>query len=1091
MKKLLLALFIAPLSLFAQKNINFDDSGELIRKGIELHENEKYNEAIKLYNKISINDTNYALAQYEVALSYMEMKLYVTAQEVLKQLLEQKIRFDFKQLVYVQLGNAYDENKEYDKAIATYTEGLKYYPHQANLLYNRGVSYELQKKYPEAMADYQTAIKNNIYHGGSHIRLGLMAANQGLNYQALLSLATFVWLDPNDSRAVPIIQVMEKISDGSYEKEGEAFQIYKNGDPYEDYNLLFTNKIALQKNYKAKLSLETMYGKQLHLFLKDNAYKGETECFWNNFYLPFYSEIWVNKKFDIFNTLTLLDINNPKVQSKVKSSIKKLKDFYGWSKGKYTKLHEFQELDFEGKQEKVYVEYTNKGLDLKGHVGSDGTTPIGTYYHYHSNGLQRMISYRDDKGTSSGKWNIYNNFDGQMERTVEFIDKDTRIFEDFYGDNKRSERYTIKNDLMTDSAFTYYRNGSVKTRVFYKDGKKDGKYFEYYPNGTLQDSYSFTAGVEDGKYIGYHPNGVIADEFEIVKGKINGVKKRYHDNGKLRFEYTIVEGEYEGPFTVYYYNGQIEEKGTFKKGEQVGLFESFYSNGQKFEVKNLDESGKQNGVSSISDIDGKKFHEFEYSKGDVNKVTFFDKSGKSTVLSEKKGKKIEFQRNFPNGSVYSKGNFVNGEKEGYWMYYDSYGNLERKERYSEGIQVDSLIDYHSNGKVSTLSLVKEGQRNGLYLSYNIFGDLVTEGSFKNNEWDGDRYNYYYDGSIDNQAYFLEGTKHGYQKEYFVNGKVKSIEQFDKGRMISNIYNDTNNRILDSFEEYNGEIKLHLVDSNHLSSVGNYINGNANGMFTWYSPNKVIEVKGEYINGERVGKWTWFHPSGKVETEVNYLNGNKNGLQINYHENGKKSSESNYLNGSLEGTYVYYHENGKESIKGDYLDNERHGKFTTYSLTGAIMLIRYYNQGVIESYSYILPSGEESKPVTLTKNELKVISYFKNGKKAMEHTRVNGLISGGYITYHENGTKYEEENYEFGEENGQFYEYNDAGVKMREVKYVKGVIEGEEIIYHSNGKIKSSTIYLHGIKNGAQKEYSADGKLIKTTTFFNDDAVSIK
>ena len=64
-----------------------------------------------------------------------------------------------------------------EEAIRVYTEGLKIYQYQHNLLYNRGITYANQKKYKEAISDYKQAIQGKVYHGNSHLPHGLFAAN--------------------------------------------------------------------------------------------------------------------------------------------------------------------------------------------------------------------------------------------------------------------------------------------------------------------------------------------------------------------------------------------------------------------------------------------------------------------------------------------------------------------------------------------------------------------------------------------------------------------------------------------------------------------------------------------------------------------------------------------------------------------------------------------------------------------------------------------------------------------------------------------------------------------------------------------------
>jgi tetratricopeptide (TPR) repeat protein len=102
MKKIIFLFFLLPLGLFAQKNIVQESSSELIEKGIELHDQKKYYEAIQKYKKVSVNDTNYFTAQYEMALTYVEQEEWVFAQKILKNLISLEVPYDSKPQVFKQ-----------------------------------------------------------------------------------------------------------------------------------------------------------------------------------------------------------------------------------------------------------------------------------------------------------------------------------------------------------------------------------------------------------------------------------------------------------------------------------------------------------------------------------------------------------------------------------------------------------------------------------------------------------------------------------------------------------------------------------------------------------------------------------------------------------------------------------------------------------------------------------------------------------------------------------------------------------------------------------------------------------------------------
>src|SRR5690606_2292316 len=124
------------------------------------------------YSRVLANDTNYAVAQYEIALCHYQLEEYKEAQQVLKNLLDYNIQFDFKPRVYIMLGNAYIANDEFDKTIALYTDALKLYPYHQDLYYFRGWAYHKMKKYDLAKEDYMNSIQSNIFCKNAHLQLG-------------------------------------------------------------------------------------------------------------------------------------------------------------------------------------------------------------------------------------------------------------------------------------------------------------------------------------------------------------------------------------------------------------------------------------------------------------------------------------------------------------------------------------------------------------------------------------------------------------------------------------------------------------------------------------------------------------------------------------------------------------------------------------------------------------------------------------------------------------------------------------------------------------------------------------------------------
>ena len=85
MSNLLIIIFVLSInSIFAQ-DFYFINSTDSINKGIELHDSEKYNEALALYNQVERNDSNYVRSLIEKAVSLNALGEYNQVIEICKE----------------------------------------------------------------------------------------------------------------------------------------------------------------------------------------------------------------------------------------------------------------------------------------------------------------------------------------------------------------------------------------------------------------------------------------------------------------------------------------------------------------------------------------------------------------------------------------------------------------------------------------------------------------------------------------------------------------------------------------------------------------------------------------------------------------------------------------------------------------------------------------------------------------------------------------------------------------------------------------------------------------------------------------------
>ena len=251
---------------------------------------------------------------------------------------------------------------------------------------------------------------------------------------------------------------------------------------------------------------------------------------------------------------------------------------------------------------------------------------------------------------------------------------------------------------------------------------------------------------------------------------------------------------------------------------------------------------------------------------------------------------------------------------------------------------------------------------------------------------------------------------------------------------------------------------------------------------YYPKSKQIQYEGLQVNGNKEGLWTYYTTDGYKSKTTNYLQGKKNGSQKKYIKN-TIIAEENYLNDVPHGTQRYYNFDGKilahcflnqgtpDSARffrdGSYL----HYKHENYK-NGEVIEIRNYGTNgkllSVERYRNNLKNGEWTIHSARTYDSLpiRVINYENDRKNgyAIERSYRNGVtrVAEGYFV---NDTLH-----------GPLV-IRDNGKVVMECQYKKGKYEGPFRTYHK-GLLIQEVFYSSGFRNGISTEYdSITGKVI--------------
>ena len=319
----------------------------LVEDGIELHNNGEYQAAISKFDKALAIDTENILAMTEKAYSLVAIHQYNESIAYCKKVLQKNPADKRFSTFYVCYGNALDGLKQKDKAIAKYDEGIKKFPGNSLLYFNKGLALYSMYRDEEAIQTLQKSISINPNHASSHNLLGHELQLNNNRIPAILAFSRFLVLEPLGKRSAANLESMKELIRGNVEKKkdssititmpsengkdniGGSKQKENNFRPVE-VMLLLTSAIGMEVN-KNKSAIDAFTDKfdMLCSSLKQNT-KDNHGFYWS-FYAPYFIEMKERKLVQTFAYIISASTDDPTVQPWLDTHKKEVNDFYDWS----------------------------------------------------------------------------------------------------------------------------------------------------------------------------------------------------------------------------------------------------------------------------------------------------------------------------------------------------------------------------------------------------------------------------------------------------------------------------------------------------------------------------------------------------------------------------------------------------------------------------------------------------------------------------------------------------------------------------------------------------------------------------------------
>jgi tetratricopeptide (TPR) repeat protein len=174
-------------------DLDGEDAEYHVDLGITYKAQERYEEAIAVYQKAIELDPQYAFAYNNLGITYDDQKRYEEAIAAYQKAIELNPQYA---AAYNNLGNTYKNQKRYEEAIAAYQKAIELNPQYAAAYYNLGNTYRDQKRYEEAIAAYQKAIELDPQDAAAYNNLGNTYRDQKRYEEAIAVYQKAIELDP-------------------------------------------------------------------------------------------------------------------------------------------------------------------------------------------------------------------------------------------------------------------------------------------------------------------------------------------------------------------------------------------------------------------------------------------------------------------------------------------------------------------------------------------------------------------------------------------------------------------------------------------------------------------------------------------------------------------------------------------------------------------------------------------------------------------------------------------------------------------------------------------------------------------------------
>lgn len=187
----------------------------------------------------------------------------------------------------------------------------------------------------------------------------------------------------------------------------------------------------------------------------------------------------------------------------------------------------------------------------------------------------------DRNGLKQGYWKKHYPGGGIIYSGFFVDDRPVGKMQRFYEDGKIKVLLIHSEDSETTWATMYFRNGQSGARGKYTREKRDSiwNYYSYY-TGTLSCRESYRMGLREGPTVKYYPEGPAAEILYWKNGKKHGKWEQFYEDSNLRLSSFYEQDKLQGKYRVYNRESILVVEGSYEQGKMDGSWKFYNSAGE-------------------------------------------------------------------------------------------------------------------------------------------------------------------------------------------------------------------------------------------------------------------------------------------------------------------------------------------------------------------------------------------------------------------------------------------------------------------------------------------------------------------------------